>query len=62
MTAELLQAFGMSAEVTIDVIEQDEQRAKLFVTDVDGGDCGTVVLERTLTQWMITEDSAGCST
>lgn len=61
MTAELYRAFGISAEVSIEVSEEDQQRAVLFVTYVDVGDCGTIVLQRSGPGWLITDESEGCS-
>ena len=60
-TAELYRATGQSAEVEVSVQEQSESDATLFVTYDDSGDCGTVVMTRSATGWIITEQSEECA-
>lgn len=60
-TAELYRALGQSAEVDIAVQEETETGATLFVTYLDSGDCGTVVMARAATDWVITEMSEECA-
>ncbi|KQQ06164.1 MULTISPECIES: hypothetical protein [unclassified Rathayibacter] len=59
-TAELYRATGRSAEVDIDVREETATDATLFVTYASG-DCGTVVMTRSGTTWIITEQSQECA-
>jgi hypothetical protein len=60
-TAELYRALGQSAEVDVTVQEQTDTDAKLFVTYLASGDCGTVVMERSATEWIINELSEECA-
>lgn len=60
MTAELYRATGSSAEVDVQVVDESPDAVTLWVTYADGGDCGTVALERR-PGWIITENSEGCS-
>jgi ketosteroid isomerase-like protein len=59
-TAELYRAVGDDG--TVDVAVQDETAtdATLFVTYTASGDCGTVVMHRTGTDWIITDESQEC--
>lgn len=59
-TAELYRAAGQSAEVDVTVQQESDTDATLFVTYVDSGDCGTVVMSRSATGWIITEQSEEC--
>nr|WP_156153129.1 hypothetical protein [Microbacterium oxydans] len=60
-TAELYRALGQSAEVDVTVQEQTDSAATLFATYVDSGDCGTVVMERSASGWIINELSEECA-
>lgn len=60
VTAELYRAFDQTAEVTVDVQSETESDAVLFVTYVESGDCGTVVMERSAAAWIITEQTEAC--
>lgn len=60
-TAELYRALGQSAEVDVTVQEQNDTEATLFVTYLASGDCGTVVMERSATEWIINELSEECA-
>lgn len=60
-TAELYRALAQSAEVDIAVQEETATDATLFVTYRDSGDCGTVVMTRPVTDWVITEMSEECA-
>ncbi|MWV48748.1 hypothetical protein GRS96_05570 [Rathayibacter sp. VKM Ac-2803] len=60
-TAELYRATGQSAEVDIEVEQETATAATLFVTYLSSGDCGTVVLERPATTWILTEQSQECA-
>lgn len=59
-TAELYRALGQSAEVDVTVREQTDTDATLFVTYLASGDCGTVVMERSATDWIINALSEEC--
>lgn len=61
-TAELYRALDQSADVDVTVEEQTDSAATLFVTYLASGDCGTVVMERTATDWIINELSEECAT
>ncbi len=61
-TAELYRALGQSAEVDIAVQEETATDATLFVTYLASGDCGTVVMTRPASEWVITEMSQECAT
>lgn len=60
-TAALYRAAGQSAEVDIDVRHETATDATLFVTYAGSGDCGTVVMKRSGTTWMLTEQSEECA-
>lgn len=60
-TAELYRATGQSAEVDIAVQQETATDATLFVTYLSSGDCGTVVMTRPSTSWIITEQSEECA-
>ncbi|WKK72653.1 hypothetical protein Q0F99_06890 [Rathayibacter oskolensis] len=60
-TAELYRATGQSAEVDIAVQQETATDATLFVTYLASGDCGTVVMTRPATSWIITEQSEECA-
>lgn len=60
-TAELYRATGQDPAVDIAVQEETATAATLFVTYLSSGDCGTVVMERPGTDWIITELSQECS-
>lgn len=60
-TAELYRATGQSAEVDIEVQQETDTDATLFVTYVGSGDCGTVVMTRSGTGWVLTELSQECA-
>jgi hypothetical protein len=60
-TAELYRALAQSAEVDVTVESETSADATLFVTYVDSGDCGTVVMEKSAARWMITELSQECA-
>ena len=59
-TAELYRATGASAEVDVQVVSESAEETVLFVTYLDGGDCGTVVLEPAGSAWLINQNSEGC--
>ncbi|WP_240044005.1 hypothetical protein [Plantibacter flavus] len=60
-TAELYRATGQDPAVDIAVQEETATAATLFVTYLSSGDCGTVVMERPGTDWIITELSQECA-
>ena len=60
-TAELYRATAQSSEVDVTIQEQTENDATLFVTYLASGDCGTVVMTREVTGWIITERSEECA-
>lgn len=60
-TAELYRATGQSTDVDIAVEQETESAATLFVTYLSSGDCGTVVMELTGTEWILTDQSKGCA-
>lgn len=60
MTADLYRTFNQGAEVDVRVVEENQDDATLFVTYVDSGECGTIVLSRKTGRWIITEQSEGC--
>ncbi|WP_227870321.1 hypothetical protein [Streptomyces otsuchiensis] len=60
-TAEMYRAFGVSDEVTVDIVRETHTTAELFVTYVDGGDCGTIDMKRTTQGWVITDQSEECA-
>lgn len=59
-TAELYRALGQSADVDIVVQGETATDATLFVTYLSSGDCGTIVMTRAATAWIITERSEEC--
>ena len=61
VSAELYRAFDQSAEVDIAVQTETETDAVLFVTYLDSGDCGTVVMTRPVSEWIITEQTEECA-
>lgn len=61
-TAALYEGLGIGADVDVTVAEETADTARLFVVYTDGGDCGTVVLERdAATGWVINELSEECA-
>ncbi|UGB35545.1 hypothetical protein LQ938_01730 [Microbacterium sp. cx-55] len=60
-TAELYRAAGQSADVDIEVQQETDTDATLFVTYLESGDCGTVVMTRSGTGWILTELSQECA-
>lgn len=60
VTAQAYKATGQSADVDVVVQSQTATDATLFVTYRDGGDCGTVVMNRQGADWIITEESEEC--
>ena len=61
VAAELYRASGQSPEVDISVQHETDTDATLFVTYLATGDCGTVVMTRTGTDWIITDQSQECA-
>ncbi|HCS60228.1 MAG TPA: hypothetical protein DIW46_02360 [Microbacterium sp.] len=61
VSAELYRAFDQSAEVDIDVQSETASDAVLFVTYLASGDCGTVVMQRPASEWIITEQTEECA-
>ena len=59
-TAALYRATGDTGEVDVTVQDETATKATLFVTYIDDGDCGTVVMERQAGAWIITEQSQEC--
>lgn len=61
--AELYRAVGDTGTGTVNVAVQKETAtdATLFVTYAASGDCGTVVMERTGADWIITDESRECA-
>lgn len=59
-TSELYRATGQNAQVDVDVQSETATDATLFVT-YSGGDCGTVVMHREATRWIITDESRECA-
>lgn len=59
-TADLYRSLGQSAEVDIAVQTETATDATLFVTYLASGDCGTVVMERRGTEWILTDQSMEC--
>ncbi|MER7446167.1 hypothetical protein [Microbacterium sp. NPDC097977] len=59
-TADLYRPLGQSAEVDIAVQTETATDATLFVTYLASGDCGTVVMERRGTAWILTDQSMEC--
>ena len=58
--AELYRAVDASADVEVAVQTEATTDATLFVTYVGTGDCGTVVMKRAGTDWIITDESREC--
>lgn len=61
LTAELYRSFDQSAEVNIDVQSETTEDAVLFVTYLASGDCGKVVMQRSVSDWIITEQTEECA-
>jgi hypothetical protein len=59
-TAELYRAVGDDGTVEVAVQDETATDATLFVTYTASGDCGTVVMHRTGTDWIITDESQEC--
>lgn len=59
-TAELYRALDQSDQIDISVQQETETDATLFVSYPATGDCGTVVMTRAATDWIITEQSQEC--
>lgn len=59
-TSQLYRATGQSADVDVDVQSETATDATLFVT-YGGDDCGTVVMHRDATRWIITDESRECA-
>lgn len=60
-TAKLYRSLDQSAEVDIAVQDETDTDATLFVTYLASGDCGTVVMTRPATEWIITDQSMECT-
>ncbi|GGM43827.1 hypothetical protein [Microbacterium saperdae] len=60
-TAELYRSLDQSSDVDIAVQEETGTDATLFVTYLASGDCGTVVMTRPTTEWIITDQSTECA-
>lgn len=58
--AELYRAVGDDGSVDITVQQETATDATLFVTYAASGDCGTVVMSRAGTDWIITDESREC--
>lgn len=61
VTAELYRALGQDAQVGVSVQQETATDATLFVTSLATGDCGTVVMTRAGTDWIITEQTRECA-
>lgn len=61
VTAAAYAATGTDAEVEVSVVSESENEATLFSTYVSSGKCGTIVLERSASSWVINEQSEGCA-
>lgn len=59
--AELYRAVGDTGTVDIAVQQETATDAALFVTYDASGDCGTVVMKRMGTDWIITDESHECA-
>ena len=59
--AELYRAVGDTGTVDIAVQHETVTDATLFVTYDASGDCGTVVMKRMGTDWIITDESRECA-
>ncbi|WP_307325891.1 hypothetical protein [Microbacterium sp. SORGH_AS_0862] len=60
-TSELYRATGQSADVDVQVQSETATDATLFVTYGASGDCGTVVMHRDASSWIITDESRECA-
>jgi hypothetical protein len=60
-TSELYRASGQSADVDVQVQSETATDATLFVTYGASGDCGTVVMHRDASSWIITDESRECA-
>ncbi|MFJ2550730.1 hypothetical protein [Microbacterium sp. NPDC087591] len=60
-TAELYRSLDQSTDVDIAVQHETDTDATLFVTYLGSGDCGTVVMTRPATEWIITDQSTECA-
>lgn len=60
-TAELYRAVGDDPAVDIAVQQETATDATLFVTYRASGDCGTVVMKRQGTSWILTGDTKECA-
>ena len=58
--AELYRAVGDTGTVDVAVQQETATDATLFVTYDASGDCGTVVMKRMGTDWIITDESREC--
>ena len=58
--AELYRAVDANADVELAVQSETATDATLFVTYLGTGDCGTVVMKRAGTDWIITDESREC--
>jgi hypothetical protein len=61
VTAELYRALDQDASVDISVQQETATDATLFVTYLATGNCGTVVMTRPASDWIITEQSQECA-
>lgn len=61
VTAELYRALDQDASVDISVQQETATDATLFVTYLATGKCGTVVMTRPASDWIITEQSQECA-
>jgi len=61
VTAELYRALEQDASVDIAVQQETATDATLFVTYLATGSCGTVVMTRPASDWIITEQSRECA-
>ena len=59
--AELYAAVGDDGAIDVAVQQETATNATLFVTYLASGDCGTVVMQRTGTEWIITDESRECA-
>ncbi|MGM7698921.1 hypothetical protein [Microbacterium sp. A84] len=57
VTADLYRAFDQNADITIASVSETETDAVLHVTYLASGDCGTVVMTRPASEWIITEQT-----
>lgn len=61
LTAELYETFDQSAEVSIDVVSENETHAVLHVNYLENGDCATVAMENTGSGWIMTDQTTSCN-